>query len=247
MYGRKGRIGLIVLDSDLTIEPDLRRLLPEGVELHAARVVYPRRVTADNLAIAADGAVAAVGQLLPIRPSAIAWACTSGSFFDGRKGSERLLARLQAAAGSVPVTTASAALAAALAAVGARRPMVGSAYSASINERLCAFLEEHGLSPVGTRSLHSGELDDYALQDVEEDRLGGFIEELGAEQGDSVVVSCTGLATGRLAPRLEPKLGKPILTSNLAILWQCCKMADLPASPLADSRLFRTLSSRLEA
>jgi maleate cis-trans isomerase len=55
MYGRKGRIGLIVLDSDLTIEPDLRRLLPEGVELHTARVVYPRRVTKESLAIASEG------------------------------------------------------------------------------------------------------------------------------------------------------------------------------------------------
>jgi maleate isomerase len=121
--------------------------------------------------------------------------------------------------------------------------MVGSPYSAAINERLCGFLDDHGLTPWGVRGLHGGELDDYALQDVEEDRLGAFIEELARTGGDAVVVSCTGLATANLAPRLEPKLGKPIVTSNLAILWHCWKLAGIAVAPLADCQLFRTLNT----
>jgi maleate isomerase len=242
VYGRKGRIGLIVLDSDLTIEPDLRRLLPEGVEIHTARVIYPRRVTGENLAIASNGAIAAVEQLLPIRPSAIAWACTSGSFFGGRVGNDQIMRRLQEAAGTIPVTTASAALVAALNTLGIKRPMVGSPYSASINERLRAFLIDNGITPAGVRGLHDGELDDYELQDVESDRLEAFIEELARTASDGVIVSCTGLATAELAPRLEAKVGKPIISSNLAILWHCWKLASLDEAPLVDSRLFRTLS-----
>ena len=244
MYGRKGRIGLIVLDSDLTIEPDLRRVLPEGVEIHAARVSYPQRVTPDNLAVAAEGAVAAVAQLLPVRPAALIWACTSGSFYGGKAGNERLLARLQAAAGEVPVTTASAALVAALAAVGSTRPMVGSPYSEEVNRRLRVFLEEHGLAPVGVAGLHAGEVDDYTLQDVDEERLAAFVAELGRAGGDAVVVSCTGLATCLLAPRLEKSIGKPVLTSNLACLWHAWRLAGLAGAPLGDCRLFATLAEK---
>jgi maleate isomerase len=204
-------------------------------------VVYPRRVTADNLAIASDGAVAAVEQLLPIRPSAIAWACTSGSFFGGKAGNEHLLARLQTAAGDVPVTTASAALAAALAALGVRRPAVGTPYSPAINDRLHAFLVEHGLDPLPVRGLHPHDLEDYDLQDVDDDQLAAFVRGLAAEGGDAVVVSCTGLATARLVPALEPELQRPILSSNLAILWHCWRLGRIAPLPTADCRLFRTL------
>ena len=238
MYGSKGRIGLIVLDSDLTIEPDLRRLLPEDVEIHTARVIYPRRVTNENLTIASERAIAAVEQLLPIRPSAIAWACTSGSFVDGRQGNERLMSRLQAAAGRVPVTTANTALAASLKALCVTHPMVGTPYSAEINERLLRFLVDHGQAPLGVTGLHADELDDYTLQDVDDDRLGLFIGQLAQTDSDAVVISCTGLATARLVPRLERKLGKPIVSSNLAILWHCWKLANISVSPLADCQLF---------
>ncbi|MEW9834251.1 maleate cis-trans isomerase family protein [Mesorhizobium marinum] len=244
MYGRAGRIGLIILDSDLTIEPDLRRILPEDVEIHAARVVYPRRVTPENLSIASDRAVGTVEQLLPVRPSAIAWACTSGSFSWGRDGDERLLARLQEAAGAVPVTTASSAIAAALAQLGLKRPAVGSPYSEQVNERLRAFLSEHGVDPVAIRGLHDSEIDDYALQDIDDDQLADFIRSLAKAGGDSVVVSCTGLATASLVPSLEKELGIPILTSNIAIAWHCWKLGGIGPQPNADCQLFRTLKDQ---
>ncbi len=244
MYGRAGRIGLIVLDSDLTIEPDLRRVLPAGVELHAARVVYPRRVTPENLSIASDRAVATVEQLLPIRPSAIAWACTSGSFSWGRDGNDRLVARLQEAAGAVPVTTASAAITAALSELGLKRPAVGSPYSPQVNERLRVFLREHDVEPVEIRSLHSAELDDYALQDVDALQLSEFIHGLARAGGDCVVVSCTGLATAGIVPALEREIGMPILTSNIAIAWHCWRLGGIAPSPAIDCELFRTLHKR---
>lgn len=106
MYGRERRIGLAILDSDLTIDGDMRRLLPEEFEVHVSRVVYPHGVTAENLAIALRGLENAIQSLLPVRPAAIAWACTSGSFFGGKVEHERLLERMQHAAGDVPVTTA---------------------------------------------------------------------------------------------------------------------------------------------
>jgi maleate cis-trans isomerase len=241
MYGRAGRIGLIVLDSDLTIEPDLRRVLPPAVELHTARVVYPRRVTPENLSIASDRAVATVEQLLPIRPSAIAWACTSGSFSWGREGNENLVSRLQEAAGSVPATTASSAIASALSELGLRRPAVGSPYSAQVNGRLDSFLREHDLEPVEIRSLHSAELDDYALQDVDATQLSEFIRGLARPDSDCVVVSCTGLATAEIVAALEREIGMPILTSNIAIAWHCWKLGSIAPPPTIDCQLFRTL------
>src|SRR5687767_12740622 len=75
MYGKKGRIGLAVLDSDLCIEPDLRRVLPEGVEIHTARVIYPHEVSPEAMEIATSGLDQAVKSLLAVQPRSIVWAC----------------------------------------------------------------------------------------------------------------------------------------------------------------------------
>ena len=242
MYGRLGRIGLLVLDSDLTIEPDLRRILPEGIETHAARVIYPRRVTAENMEIAANGAIAAVEQLLPIRPSVIAWACTSGSFYAGKAGNSRLNDRLTAAAG-IPATTASTALAAAMAELGVKRPAIGSAYSPAVNERLVSYLRECGADPVAMRGIHQGELDDYELQDVEEEQISHFARDLATTNCDAVILSCTGLPTVRIVTELERAIGKPVITSNLALFWHCFRLARFAAVPALDCHLFRTLQT----
>lgn len=242
MYGRAGRIGIIILDSDLTIEPDLRRLLPEGVEIHAARVSYPRRVTPDNLEIASERAVAAVDQLLPVRPAAIAWACTSGSFYAGLRGNDALTARLQAAAGDTPVTTASGALRSALTALGVAHPAVGTPYSEEITGRLGQFLRDCGATPASILRLHEEDLDDFELQDVSPETLARFVTRLAATEGsDSVVLSCTGLATGALVPEIEPLVGKPIIASNLAILWHCWRLGGITPRLLCDCALMRTL------
>lgn len=242
MYGQAGRIGIIILDSDLTIEPDLRRLLPEGVETHAARVIYPRRVTPENLKIASERAVAAVEQLLPIRPAAIAWACTSGSFYAGAPGNDALTARLQAAAGDVPVTTASGAVRAAMAELGVTRPAVGTPYSEDMTKRLVGFLRDCGATPAGVMRLNCGVVDDFDLQDVAPEALEEFIIALAAtETSDSVLLSCTGLATGQLVPAIEPRLGKPVISSNLAILWHCWRLSGMSPLPLCDCALMRTL------
>jgi maleate cis-trans isomerase len=241
MYGRAGRIGIAVLDSDLTIEPDLRRLLPEGVEIHAARVRYPRRVTPENMAMAAERAMAALEDLLPVRPAALAWACTSGSFYAGREGNARLVQQLEGVAGGIPVTTASSAVVAALQALGVRRPAVGAPYSEAMNARLKSFLEESGFEPVAVQGYFPDEVDDYSLQDVEEEDVARFIMQLDCPECDGIILSCTGLPTARIVPEVERRVGKPIVTSNLAILWHCWRLGGLGSRPTANCRLIDTL------
>ncbi len=244
MYGENGRIGIAILESDLTIEPDLRQLLPEGVEIHAARVPYPRRVSAKNMESAAEGAASAFEQLLPVRPAALAWACTSGSFFAGREGDRQLLEKLAAVAQGVPVTTASTALVEALRSLGATRPSVGTPYSPAMNECLRVYLEEAGFETVNLASMHAEEVDDYVLQEVEEDQVAAFIRGLDHVDCDSVVVSCTGLPTARVAPVVERELGKPVVTSNIALLWHCWALGRLSGKTPTDCLLFRHSNAR---
>jgi maleate isomerase len=243
MYGRGGRIGLAILDSDLNIEGDMRRLLPDSVETHTARVIYPKIVSPENMAIAADGLDQAIDSLLAIRPMAIGWACTSGSFFGGANGHRAIIDRMRKRAGSIPVTTASESVVEALHALKLCRPAVGTPYSPEMNRRLGVFLQENRLDPFPVAGLFPDTVDDYTMQDVEEDRVAEFIMSLDRPDCDSIVMSCTGMPTATIAPAIERRVGKPVITSNLAILWNCMRLGDSHGQPRADCALFRTLGA----
>ncbi len=238
MYGRKGRIGLAILDIDLCIEPDLRRVLPEGVEIHAARVAYPHEVTPAAMEVATSRLGAAVESLLPVEPRSIVWACTSGSFYNGKAGNEALLASLSHMAGGKPVATASSAVVAALKALGCRRPAVGTPYSPEINGRLQRFLGEHGFDTFPIAGYFDGLVDDITLQTVEDQEVAGFIRGFDRADADAVVLSCTGLPTARIAADLERELGKPVVTSNLAILWHAMRIGGIGGRVENAGRLF---------
>jgi maleate isomerase len=238
MYGEAGRIGLAVLDIDLTIEPDLRRLLPAGVEIHASRVAYPHEVTPEALELASQGIGQAIKSLIPLEPRSLVWACTSGSFFRGRSGHDGLLGDLKRAANGLPVTTASGAVVAALQALGVKRPAVGTPYSPEINALLFRFLEDFGLNPFPVESYFGKSVDDITLQSLSDKQIADFVKRVDRPDADAVLISCTGLATVTLVPQLETLLNKPIITSNLAILWHAMKIGNIKVSPNSLARLF---------
>ena len=238
MYGSKGRIGLAVLDSDITIEPDLAGVLPAGVAAHASRVRYPHEVTMEALGATEAELEQAVQSLLPTLPNSITWACTSGSFFRGRAHHEQLLADLARWSQGVPVTTASNAVVEALRALGARRPAVGTPYAPDINLRLQQFLGEYGFETSPVHGLFPTVVDDITLQSVDPEQVFAFGASLDRPDADAIVISCTGLPTSDVAYRLEEHLGKPVVTSNLAILWQACWIGGIAAPHRAKGRLF---------
>jgi maleate isomerase len=238
MYGSKGRIGLAVLDSDITIEPDLAGVMPHGVAAHVGRVRYPHEVTVEALGAAEAELEQVVQSLLPTQPASITWACTSGSFFRGREHHETLLAALARWSQGVPVTTASNAVVKALRALGVRRPAVGTPYAPDINLRLQHFLGEHGFETPPVQGLFPTVVDDITLQSVDQDEVFAFGASLDRPDADAIVISCTGLPTNDVAHRLEERLGKPVVTSNLAILWHACLIGGITAPHRAKGRLF---------
>jgi maleate isomerase len=238
MYGKAGRIGLAVLDIDLCIEPDLRRVLPEGVEIHAARVIYPHEVTPQAMTEAARGLELAVKSLAAVRPKAIVWSCTSGSFYEGVHGNERLLRQLAATSGGVPVATASSALVAAMKSLGIRRPAVGTPYSPEMNRLLHRFLQQSGFDPFPVDGYFESLVDDITLQSVEANEVAAFARRIDRRDADAVVISCTGLPTSPVVADLERELGKPVLSSNLSILWQALTLGGITGRPHHCGRLF---------
>jgi maleate cis-trans isomerase len=208
------RVGLIIPSVNATIEPELAWIAPPGISFHAARIPL-RETTPEGLREMNAGVQEAARLLAAHVPAAVAYACTSGSFLDGR---ERLREQTEAIAAITrcPVVATSAALIDALRALGVRRLALATPYLDSINRAERGFLEDHAFDVVSVRGLG---LSGSAIREVPPERVFELACEADSGQADAVFVSCTDLRALEVVEALETRLAKPVLTSNQVTLW----------------------------
>ncbi len=217
MYADSPRVALAVLHSDISLEPELRELLPYDVAVYANRVAYPPEVTTANLREAVDGLQRCVGELAAVRPQVVVWGCTSGSVLGDLAEHDELLERLRTwSGGAVPVTAASAVVGA-LDRRDVRRIAVATPYPPEVRDLLLARLREAGYEVVTSVDAFDGAVDDWTLQSLDEQQIAALARRADHPDAEAIVVSCTGLAGARVVGQVGAELGKPVLTSNVAI------------------------------
>jgi maleate isomerase len=234
--GEKAALGLIVLRADETIESEFRGLFDiDGVSLFHSRIESAPQVTPETL-LQMKAELAGAAALLPdTRPlDAVAYACTSGATMIGP---EAVADAIRAVHPHAQITNPASAVAAALNHLKVRRVGVVSPYVARVSDAVCAFLSENGMDPVTVGSFDQGEeaiVARIALASVEE-----AICAVGDNpQVEAVFASCTNLRTLAVIERCEKRLGKPVISSNLALAWHMMALAGLPLKAAGPGRLF---------
>ncbi|MGH8861787.1 MAG: maleate cis-trans isomerase family protein, partial [Jatrophihabitantaceae bacterium] len=155
-----------------------------------------------------------VQDLQAANPASYGYACTSGSFVNGRAGEAHLVEAMRAAGAPAAVTT-SGALLSALAQGGATRVSVATPYDAAVTARLEAFLDEAGIQVAGRAHLGL----ETGIASVPYARTAQLVMAADDDTADAVVVSCTNLPTYDLIAPMERLLGKPVITANEATMW----------------------------
>ncbi|MBA3413897.1 MAG: maleate cis-trans isomerase [Chloroflexia bacterium] len=242
MYGERGRIGLITLATDTSVLPEYQRAMPAGVAVYPAPILLPRgEVTPAALAemLAVDSLERAASLLTWAEVGTIGFACTSGSFVHGVGWDRVLVERIEGATG-VPATTTATAVVQALRAVGARTVAVATPYTDDLNRIERGFLEGNGFAVAAIGGLGCG-------IDAEIGRLGPddavrLVAEVDRPEADAIFVSCTNWHCLEAVPELEARLGKPVVTSNLAGAWAALQAIGLDeAAPASGTLLDRYL------
>jgi len=215
-----GRIGVVALATDFCLEQDIRRMLPETVEVFTNRVHYVNPMTRDNLAAMAGDISRAARDILPgVGVDVLLYGCTSGTAVIGF---DRIRSLLQEANPTAPVTTPITAVTAALAAVGARRISVLTPYDREINNDLLGTLESSGLEVISLAGLGFGnDLDVTRVSPADIVRLG---VQYCSPDADALFISCTAFRASLAIEALEQKLGKPVVTSNQALAWHSLQL-----------------------
>ena len=220
MYGSRGRIGLLVPSANTVVEPEGRLILPEGYETYATRM-RNQEVGAEDLARMNVHIDRGVDELLSTHVDVIAFACTSGSFFEGEAGERALGERLRGGS-NVPTVTTAGAVAAALHAVGARRISMATPYDPHLNELEVQFLSTHGFEIVSDACMDIEQAFDIGVVSTAE--VQRYALEHFDPRADALFLSCTNLPTFPVIAALEQETGVPVVTSNQATYWECLRV-----------------------
>jgi len=231
---RLRRIGMIVPGSNTNAEPDCLLLAPTGVTIHTTRSGgydveaipdsdemrrFARQALDEQLQLLVDG-----------RVELIAYACTSATLADGPEFDQTFCNEISAKTGLPAVTTAGA-LIEAMRNLGAQRVAFTSPYVAQLADEAVDFIQQCGIEVVNQVGFEKelSSLEQNALTPQDAYQMG-----LKADhpQADLLVIACTDYRALEAVPALEQALGKPVVTSNSALMYACLKRLEVDMSEI---------------
>ncbi len=233
--GGDTRLGMVVLSTDETLEFEARQVLAgRQVNLFHTRIASHPTVTPESLR-EMKALMPASAELLPEGLRAIAYGCTSASVLIGP---EVVAGQIRSVQPGVPVTNPISAVLAALDALGARRIGLVTPYTAPVAAPMRGFLADHGVETL--QEISFGEGDDRRVARISQTSTLAAVLEAGAARGvEAVFASCTNLGTFRMIEEAEARLGLPVISSNLALVWHLLKLAGETSQGWGPGRLFQ--------
>lgn len=221
--GTRANLGVIVLETDETLENEFSRIMARaGVALYHSRIPMVPEIRPDTLARMEQDLPASAG-LLPssLRFDVIGFGCTSASSVIG---SENVARAVNTVCSDAKVTNPLAAIIAAGQSLGAKRLGFVTPYVADVSAKMRQKLEEAGFEIAGFGSFEEG--DDRVVARITEASILKAIESVAAKAPcDAVVVSCTNLRCLDVIPMAEAKIGVPVISSNQALAWHMLRLA----------------------
>src|SRR5215510_13280040 len=153
------RVGLIIPSSNRMVEEEMAKAFPPGVAVHVTRLrmTGSNRLAFDELVPRIDDAARA---LVDARCDVVAFHCTANSMEGGRDGEQHILSTL-ARAGAPHATTTITAIQRAFDALGARRIVLITPYSAGTTEHEAEFLRQAGYDVLSAQGFALAGSDAY--------------------------------------------------------------------------------------
>ena len=225
MIGWRARLGFLVPPGNPTVEPEMMALAPAGVSLHFNRLIARgapgsldgqterNRMMVDNIGDSIE-------MLALVKPDVIVLAHTATSYHLGRQAEADLVARLMASTGT-QVVTAFGAVLRALERLNVRKLALGAPYSRDTTLQGKAHLEAHGLDVVNFDNLKNVS----NIYDETAERAYRLARMVDTPEAEAVFLTGTGMPTLPVLEALEQDLGKPVISSNSAMMWHALRLA----------------------
>ncbi len=223
--GRHGRakIGFVLLATEQTIEDDMFAMCPDGVGVHFARAPIPDSITVESLSRQRGDLAQAAATILPDGSlDVICYACTSGSLVIGE---ENVFAELRKGAPNAQPTSLITGVLNALKTIGTKRVAVATPYLDEINQREADYMAKAGFEITNIQGLNLEK--DSDMIRVRPDFIAEFAAATDTADADTLFISCGALRSIDIVDALEQKLGKPVICSNQAMMWDVLRRAGI--------------------
>ena len=237
------RIGLLVPSPNTTCEPDFYRVMPSTVSVHTNRLWLTNdEDDKDGIDRMNSEAEKAASYLRTAAVDAIAYGCTTGSFYKGAGYDDELLTIIEEASGAPSVATAPASVEA-LKQLGAKKISVATPYPEWNNRQLKIYYEALGFEilnvdaePVASVAGSQG------INDQDPESVLKFAASVCDPDADVLFCSCTAWRSFEIVEALEEAVGKPVITSNQVTAWAIMKRLDLEPINSSFGSLFELTS-----
>ena len=210
-------IGLIVLQVDETLEPEIKAYFQDTPNpTYVTRIPSAPEVTVANLK-GMETDLAAAATLLPTsrQYGAIGYGCTSASSVIGSKKVEALI---KSCCDAQHVTDPLRATIANAQHMGVSRFALLSPYVEEVNTPLRASFAAHGITTDVFGSFEQP--NEATVARISMSSIVDAASQLGSDPSvDSVFLSCTNLRTLDAIPLIQDRIGKPVLSSNQSLAW----------------------------
>lgn len=235
-FGTRATLGVIVLETDETLEPEFARMTDlAGVALYHSRIPMVSEIRPDTLArMEAD--LPASAQLLPgaLDFDVIGYGCTSASTIIG---SDKVARAIQSVFPSAKVTDPLAAIIAAARHLSARKLGFITPYVPKVSLAMRQKLEEAEFEIAGFGSFEEG--NDQVVARITEQAILAAAETVAKTAScDAIVISCTNLRCLRIIPEIEARTGIAVISSNQALGWHMLRLSGVNDRTPAFGRLF---------
>jgi maleate cis-trans isomerase len=212
----KARVGLIIPSVNTFSEPQFNHFAPEGLGIHVARARVagqwkrPLPEMKNEIAEAAK-------LLSDARPDVIVFHCTDTSMTQGPQGEGKILDVVKDATGIDAMATSRLVLDA-MQTLGMKKVVVLTPYTT--NKPVIDYLNAAGIEVVADVALKLEAKDFGSVTPQDWARLS---KENDRPDADGIFLSCTNTRQIEAIADIEKMLGKPVVSSNQAVLWGAVK------------------------
>ena len=217
-YGWRGKVGIVMPQTGSAPEHEYHKYQPEGVTILTTRILF-EKVDPQGLEEMSRRVMDGAKLISTAGLDIIVFPCTTGSLIKGYGYDQQLIEEIKAASGVKKAMTTSTAIVRAMKAVGAKKLVVTTPYSAEVDQVEKKFLEDSGFEVLDIKGL--GYTDPLCMPKVTPDMMYNLTKQVLEQhpEADTVFVSCTGLGIIDAVPMMEQDFGRPVITSNQATWW----------------------------
>ncbi|WP_299897405.1 Asp/Glu racemase [uncultured Ruegeria sp.] len=237
------KIGVLVPFTNTNLEPDMEMLRPPNTTIHFQRMGgydVDEIPGSDQMAgLGASDISHDLRMISGVRPDVVLYGCTSATLTHGPSFDAELAQQIKSGSGALSLTAAGS-LIAAIKTLEATKVGFSSPYLGEINVQAMDFMAQNGIQTVRCADV-GRKLGNYGQGELTPDEVYDLACQADHPQAQAIILSCTDMRAVEAIDRIEATLGKPVVTSNQAMMFCLIRALNLPRRDALPGRLFDLL------